>query len=138
MCKVYTGCCGTSEIEHGLCSLKLGDYLSIQAHKPCSISHLIYITFINTDSLNFSLLTILMATLFPVTQCTPSFTRPAKKALKPHYNIYLAAIMAVLLLKLHCCTHLAPCVRPCCVCSVLRAHAQFCRFDKADATADVQ
>ena len=25
-----------------------------------------------------------------------------------------------------------------CVCSVLRAHAQFCRFDKADATADVQ
>ena len=24
------------------------------------------------------------------------------------------------------------------VCSVLRAHAQFCRFDKADATADVQ
>ena len=25
-----------------------------------------------------------------------------------------------------------------CVCSVLRAHVQFCRFDKADATADVQ
>ena len=24
------------------------------------------------------------------------------------------------------------------VCSVLRAHVQFCRFDKADATADVQ
>ena len=24
-----------------------------------------------------------------------------------------------------------------CVCSVLHAHAQFCRFDKADATADV-
>ena len=69
MCKVYTGYCGTSEIEHGLCactvdnplakarglslrtgaqtmlysiihSLKLGDYLSVQAHKPCSISHL--------------------------------------------------------------------------------------------------
>ena len=45
MCKVYTGYCGTSEIEHGLCtcmvdnpSLKLGDYLSVQAHKPCSIS----------------------------------------------------------------------------------------------------
>ena len=63
MCKVYTGYCGTSEIEHGLCactvdnplakarglslrtgaqtmlylSLKLGDYLSVQAHKPCSI-----------------------------------------------------------------------------------------------------
>ena len=28
--------------------------------------------------------------------------------------------------------------RPRCVCSVLRAYAQFCRFDKADATADVQ
>ena len=35
-------------------------------------------------------------------------------------------------------SHPAPCVRPHCVCSVLRAHAQFCRFDKADATADVQ
>ena len=34
--------------------------------------------------------------------------------------------------------HPAPCVRPRCVCSVLRAHAQFCQFDKADATADVQ
>ena len=30
-----------------------------------------------------------------------------------------------------------PCVRPR-VCSVLRAHVQFCQFDKADATADVQ
>ena len=29
----------------------------------------------------------------------------------------------------HCRTHPAPCVRPRCVCSVLRAHAQFCRFD---------
>ena len=43
--KVYTGYRGTSEIEHGLCactvdnpSLKFGDYLSVQAHKPCSIS----------------------------------------------------------------------------------------------------
>ena len=25
-------------------SLKLGDYLSVQAHKPCSISHLFYLT----------------------------------------------------------------------------------------------
>ena len=24
-------------------SLKLGDYLSVQAHKPCSISHLIHV-----------------------------------------------------------------------------------------------
>ena len=34
----------------------------------------------------------------------------------------------------HCLTHPAPCVRPRCVCSVLRAHVQVCRFDKADAT----
>ena len=26
-------------------SLKLGDYLSAQAHKPCSISHLFYLTY---------------------------------------------------------------------------------------------
>ena len=38
----------------------------------------------------------------------------------------------------HCHTHPASCVGPRCVYSVLRAHAQFCRFDKADATADVQ
>ena len=42
LCKVYTGYCGTSEIEHGapvwsiIPSLKLGDYLSVKAHKPCS------------------------------------------------------------------------------------------------------
>ena len=49
MCKVYTSYCGTSEIEHGLCActadnpraLKLWDYLSVQAHKPCSISHIL-------------------------------------------------------------------------------------------------
>ena len=46
MFEADTGYHGTSEIEHGLCacavdnpSLKLGDYLSVQAHKPCSISH---------------------------------------------------------------------------------------------------
>ena len=45
MCKVYTEYHDTSEIKHGLCactadnpSLKLGDYLSVKAHKPCSIS----------------------------------------------------------------------------------------------------
>ena len=27
---------------------------------------------------------------------------------------------------------------PSCVCSVLRVHAQFCRFDMADTTADIQ
>ena len=37
-----------------------------------------------------------------------------------------------------CRTHPGPCVRPRCVCSALRAHAQFYRFDKADATADIQ
>ena len=39
MCKVYTGYCGASEKEHGLCACTV-DYLSVQAHKPCSISHL--------------------------------------------------------------------------------------------------
>ena len=34
------------------------------------------LTFIRTDSVSFSLLTILMATFFPVTQCTPSLTKP--------------------------------------------------------------
>ena len=35
--------------------------------------------------------------------------------------------------------HPAPCVRPRRVCSVfMRAHVQFCRFDKADASANVQ
>ena len=44
MYKVYTGYYGTSQIEHGLCAcivdnpLKLGDYLSVQAHKPCSLT----------------------------------------------------------------------------------------------------
>ena len=47
MCKVYTGYCGTSEKEHGLCVCTLNnplakarDYLSVQAHKPCPISYL--------------------------------------------------------------------------------------------------
>lgn len=35
------------------------------------------LTFCKTDSVNFSLFIILMATLFPDTHCTPSFTRPA-------------------------------------------------------------
>ena len=45
-------------------------------------------------------------------------------------NVLLPAV------RNHCRTHPAPCVRPRCVCSVLRAHVQFCLFDKADATAD--
>ena len=46
-CKVYTGYHGTSEIEHGLCAFTVGNslakvrgYLSVQAHKPCSVSHM--------------------------------------------------------------------------------------------------
>ena len=51
MCKVYTGYCGTSQIEHGLCSCTVDNPLAkaralarglstVQAHKTCSISHL--------------------------------------------------------------------------------------------------
>lgn len=39
----------------------------------------ITLTFCNTDSVSFSLFIILMATRFPDTHCTPSFTSPAKK-----------------------------------------------------------
>ena len=42
MCKVYTGYNGTNEIEHGLCACTVDnprDYLSVQAHKSCSIFH---------------------------------------------------------------------------------------------------
>ena len=39
-------------------------------------------------------------------------------------------------LRNNCRTHPAPCVCPRCVYSVFRAHAQYCRFDKVDATAD--
>ena len=47
MCKVYTGYHATSEIEQEMraCTAnnalgKFRDYLSVQVHKPCSISHL--------------------------------------------------------------------------------------------------
>ena len=44
MCKVYTDYHGTSEKEHGLCACTVDNpeffYLSVQAHKPCSISHI--------------------------------------------------------------------------------------------------
>ena len=49
--------CGTSEIEHGLCACtvdyalaKAQDYLSVQAHKQCSISYWVLAT------LSFSLI----------------------------------------------------------------------------------
>ena len=54
-----------------------------------------------------------------------------------NYDMYFETCHNILAWN-HCRTHPAPCVRPGCVCSVLHAHAQFCRFDKADATADVQ
>ena len=49
MCKVYTGYCGTNEIVHDLCARTVdnplakarGLSLSVQAHKPGSISHLL-------------------------------------------------------------------------------------------------
>ena len=47
MYKVYAAYHGTNEIEHILCACtvdnplaKARDYLSVQAHKPCSTSHL--------------------------------------------------------------------------------------------------
>ena len=37
MCKVYTGYCGTSEIEHGLCACAVHNPLAIaQAHNALS------------------------------------------------------------------------------------------------------
>ena len=43
LCKIYTGYHGTSGIEHGLCACTVDnpwDYLSVQAHKSCAISHI--------------------------------------------------------------------------------------------------
>ena len=56
----------------------------------------------------------------------------------PHYTILVTTFPEWLsdMEPLH--THPALCVRPPCVCSVLRAHVQLCQFDKVDATADVQ
>ena len=45
------------------------------------------LTFIKTDSLNFSLFMILMATFLPITQWTPSFTSPVNKTLS--YLLFL-------------------------------------------------
>ena len=46
LCKIYTGYHGISEqsmvcapVRSIIPSLKRGDYLAVQAHKPCSISH---------------------------------------------------------------------------------------------------
>lgn len=45
-----------------------------------------FLTFIRTDSLSFSLLTIFMATFWHVTQWTPSFTRPGNQTQKKLVN----------------------------------------------------
>ena len=46
----YNGYHVTSEI-------KLGDYLSVQAHKPCSISHLLQVVYPN-DTLSVELVKV--------------------------------------------------------------------------------
>ena len=48
-------------------SLKLGDYLSVQAHKPCSISHLLLFSLL-LDMFNPNTLEILHSNMFnPIT-----------------------------------------------------------------------
>ena len=49
----------------------------VTVNKLC-LMHVNIQTFISTDSLSFSRLTIFIATFFPVTQWTPSLTRPEK------------------------------------------------------------
>ena len=46
ICKVYTGF-DTSEKEHGSCACTVHNYLSVRAHKPCSISHFVASMFIS-------------------------------------------------------------------------------------------
>lgn len=53
---------------------------------------LLLLTFINTDSLNFSRFIILMATFLPVTQCTPNLTRPRKKREKKVKNNFIVKL----------------------------------------------
>ena len=68
ICKVYIGYHGTSEIEHGLCACTvdnppakareiIGDYLSVQANKPCSISHLEFYMFGQRECFNYDSVT---------------------------------------------------------------------------------
>ena len=67
------------------------------------------------------------------------------KATKPYQNVCVCVFQfsyrrspSGSAVRNHCRTHPALCIRPRCVCSVLLTHAQFCRFDKADTTADVR
>ena len=62
MCKVYTGYCGTSEIEHGLCACTVDNpralargLSTVQALKPCSISHLYAINYYHFYYFHFAL-----------------------------------------------------------------------------------
>lgn len=50
-----------------------------------------FLTFCNTDSDNFSLLTILMATFLPDMQCVPVLTRPATRL---QYSLSLSEVMS--------------------------------------------
>ena len=50
MCKVYTGYCGTSEIEHGLCACTVDNPLAKArglslrtGAQPCSVSHMYFV-----------------------------------------------------------------------------------------------
>ncbi len=59
------------------------------------ICYFLQLTFIRTDSLNFSLLMILTATFFPLEQWTPNFTKPEryKKSTVSMSNLMLKALM---------------------------------------------
>ena len=52
--------------------------------------------------------------------------------------IWVCTVCIPILVAIAAHTRLCASIRPHCVCSVLRVHAQFCQFDKVDATADVQ
>ena len=54
-----------------VCALKLGDYLSVQAHKPCSISHLYH----NPQTPNFSMRYSVMCKVYTGYCCTSEIER---------------------------------------------------------------
>ena len=57
-------------VRSTILSLKLGDYLSVQAHKPCSISHLfIYFSFFLNHELGFF---VCFSFSLKNTSCTPA------------------------------------------------------------------
>ena len=75
MCKVYTGYCDTSEIEHGLCACTVDNLLAKAwglslrtGAKPCSISHLIPVFSISGKYPELSVTSILSDTVFTVSK----------------------------------------------------------------------